>query len=189
MNINKFLKTKILFYSVFTLFLMTTIFLILKNEFQNLVLLVLTYFLSEYFSKNISVRLGLSILMILVFSKSIKSVWPWKERENMHSNRKKKQKNKKDDVSEMSLKVKKDINKLRGMMSDPKKMKAELEKEGVQNVDNKLIAAKQEELVEHMNNIEPFIKKAENLLKTFEDSGLMSLIDKLGPILPKNLKL
>ena len=94
MNINKFLKNKVLFYSMFTLFLMTTVLLILKNEYQNLVLLVLMYFLSGYFSKNTSIKLGLSILTIFVFSKSIKSVWPWKERENMNTKRKKGKKQK-----------------------------------------------------------------------------------------------
>jgi len=47
------------------------------------------------------------------------------------------------------------------------------------------LANKQKELMEHMATMGPLMENAEQLLKTFEGSGMMKLVDKVMPFLEK----
>ena len=47
------------------------------------------------------------------------------------------------------------------------------------------LANKQKELMEHMATMGPLMENAEQLLKTFEGSGMMQLVDKVMPFLER----
>ena len=194
MKINTLINNKMLFYPLFIIFLAIVILFILKNEFQNLVLVVLTYVLTCYFTKKINIRLGISILVLILFRIPKKSFWPWKERETFkegNSGKKgkkgKKEKFKDSDISSMAINLKSELKTLSDLAKDPNQMSKELKKQGIKNVDNTLVKEKQEELKKHMSDITPFIEKTENLLKMFESSGLINLVDKFSHLMPKNL--
>ena len=47
------------------------------------------------------------------------------------------------------------------------------------------LALQQKELMEHMANMGPLMENAEKLLKTFERSGLMRMVEKIAPLVEK----
>ena len=47
------------------------------------------------------------------------------------------------------------------------------------------LAEQQEQLMKQMANIGPLMQNAENLLKTFESSGMMKMVDKVLPFMEK----
>lgn len=196
MKINTLINNKMLFYPLFIVFLALVVLLISKNEFQNLVLLVLTYVVTCNFTNKVNIRLGISILALMLIGIPKKSCWPWKEKESFKDGKK----NKKDkrvkkkktremvkdsDISNMALNLKNELKTLSDLAKDPEQMSEELKKQGVKNVDMKLIKEKQDELREHMTDITPFIEKTEQLLKMFESSGLIKLVDKFSHLMPK----
>lgn len=211
MKINTLLKNKILFYPLFIIFLMIVVLFILKNEFQNLILLILTYVSTCYISNNNNIRLGISILVLSLFSIPKKSFWPWKERETFKESatanksktkkdkttksKKKGEKNKSkkkgeisdSEISSMAKNLHGELKTLNGLVNDPKQMSMELKKQGIKNVDNKIIKEKQEELKQHMSDITPFIEKTEKLLEMFKSSGLINLVDKFSHLMPQNM--
>jgi len=196
------LSNKYVFYAIFFIAMANLLGYLAMEDFESLTLFVAIYALSTYFSKNTIVKLSLAILgTAVVRTPGRAKVWPWREREGM----KNKEKGDKDEeetvtVTETMSTVPKAAteeeeeaksNNLMALGANIKRQYGELQEKlgkgglGALTTDTKELASTQKNLMEQMENMAPLMENAEKLLKTFESSGMMKMVDRILPFVEK----
>ncbi len=188
------LSNKYVFYAIFFIAMANLLGYLAMEDFESLTLFVAIYALSTYFSKNTIVKLSLAILgTAVVRTPGRAKVWPWREREGME--------NKENiTVTETMSPVTKaatqaaEESKLKNLMAlgaNIKRQYGELQEKlgkgglGALTTDTKELASTQKNLMEQMENMAPLMENAEKLLKTFESSGMMKMVDRILPFVEK----
>lgn len=190
----KVLKNKYVFYTVFVIAIANLLGYLSMQDYESLTLFVILYALATYFSKRTIVNLSVAILgTALLRHSGVNKVWPWYEREGMSDssdNQITKQKGKEGKAKGGKAKAKdgkKKKNTEKEHFSAIHKHMSKLDNGGLDSLKNgtSQLTEQQKALMGQMANMEPLIKNAENLLKTFESSGMMKMVDKVLPFVEK----
>ena len=80
-SINQLLKNKYVFYATFIIAIANILGYISKNDINSLILFVAIYIICSHFTKNVIVRLVITILATAFLRGPIKREWHWFERE------------------------------------------------------------------------------------------------------------
>ena len=80
-TINQLLKNKYVFYATFIIAIANILGYISKNDINSLILFVAIYIICSHFTKNVIVRLVITILATAFLRGPIKREWHWFERE------------------------------------------------------------------------------------------------------------
>ena len=182
------------------------------EDYESLTLFVAIYALSTYFSKNTTVNLSAAILgTAIVRTPNRGKAWPWREREGFEGQEgagmvtpyaiKALEKTDKtlnhegltskgpapatEEEEEVSGKNLMSLGKNLGKQFQD--MSASLGKNGIKGLMNetKDLSKTQEALMEQMATMAPLMENAEKLLKTFESTGMMKMVDRVLPFVEK----
>ena len=202
------LSNKYVFYAVFFIAMANLLGYLAMEDYESLTFFVAIYALSTYFSKNTIVNLSVAILgTAVVRTPGRGKVWPWREREGMENiieetedELKKAGETAKKTVTETMAPAPKAAteeeeeaksNNLMALGANIKRQYGELQQKlgkgglGALTTDTKELANTQKNLMEQMENMAPLMENAEKLLKTFESSGMMKMVDRILPFVEK----
>ena len=228
-SIKELLQNKYVFYTIFVIAIANILGYISKNDINSLVLFVAIYIICSHFTKNIIIRLLITVIATSFLRGPIKREWHWLEREG-YENATEEMEDDDDDEPEEELgeeeevgeedevgeeeedekfqpmdqnvlessQIKSLLNNAKsansGNLSDQKK-NLDAQYQNIQalldpklagkntNLDTKELKIKQDQLKNHMKDMQPIIDSTQKLLQTFESSGIMSMLDKLAPAL------
>ena len=164
------------------------------EDFESLTLFVAIYALSTYFSKNTIVKLSLAILgTAVVRTPGRAKVWPWREREGMENKETVTVTETMSTVPKAATEEEEEAKSknLMALGANIKRQYGELQEKlgkgglGALTTDTKELASTQKNLMEQMENMAPLMENAEKLLKTFESSGMMKMVDRILPFVEK----
>lgn len=178
------LKNKYVFYAIFVIAIANLLGYLAMKDYESLILFVSIYALSTYFSKKTTLNLSVAVLGTALLRKPLRGGWHWYEREGLANN--KKEGNKKEGYKEKEEKE-------QMMLLDKKDTEVEKQYNELKNiVGEKNIPKNEKELKEQqalimsqMHDMAPLMENAKDLIKTFESSGMMKLLDRFMPMLEK----
>ena len=178
------LKNKYVFYAIFVIAIANLLGYLAMKDYESLILFVSIYALSTYFSKKTILNLSVAVLGTALLRKPLRGGWHWYEREGLENN--KKGGNKKVGYKEQEEKE-------QMMLLDKKDTEVEKQYNELKNiVGEKNIPKNEKELKEQqalimsqMHDMAPLMENAKDLIKTFESSGMMKLLDRFMPMLEK----
>jgi hypothetical protein len=178
------LKNKYVFYAIFVIAIANLLGYLAMKDYESLILFVSIYALSTYFSKKTILNLSVAVLGTALLRKPLRGGWHWYEREGLANN--KKGGNKKEGYKENEEKE-------QMMLLDKKDTEVEKQYNELKNiVGEKNIPKNEKELKEQqalimsqMHDMAPLMENAKDLIKTFESSGMMKLLDRFMPMLEK----
>lgn len=177
------LKNKYVFYAIFVIAIANLLGYLAMKDYESLILFVSIYALSTYFSKKTILNLSVAVLGTALLRKPLRGGWHWYEREGLAN---KKGGNKKEGYKEKEEKE-------QMMLLDKKDTEVEKQYNELKNiVGEKNIPKNEKELKEQqalimsqMHDMAPLMENAKDLIKTFESSGMMKLLDRFMPMLEK----
>lgn len=190
------LKNKFVFYTVLVIAVANLLGYLSMHDYESLTLFVVMYALATYFSKNTIVNLSAAILgTALLRNIGRKSTWPWYEREGLENKEKEKRiekltpltPTKVESEEEEEVTSKNLMNDGGQLASQIAKFKDKLGSGGLSALtkDTTMLAEQQNALMKQMTTMGPLMQNAESLLKTFESSGMMSMVEKVLPFVEK----
>lgn len=189
------LKNKFVFYTVLVIAVANLLGYLSMHDYESLTLFVVMYALATYFSKNTIVNLSAAILgTALLRNIGRKSTWPWYEREGLENKDKGKIEEltpltptKVESEEEEEVTSKNLMNDGGQLASQIAKFKDKLGSGGLSALtkDTTMLAEQQNALMKQMTTMGPLMQNAESLLKTFESSGMMSMVEKVLPFVEK----
>jgi hypothetical protein len=194
----KLLKNKYVFYTVLVIAVANLLGYLSMHDYESLTLFVVIYALATYFSKNTMVNLSAAILGTALLRNTVrKSTWPWYEREGLE-NKEGMTESVKEELTpltpakvgseeEEEVTSKNLMNDGGQLASQIAKFKDKLGSGGLSALtkDTTMLAEQQNALMEQMTTMGPLMQNAESLLKTFESSGMMSMVEKVLPFVEK----
>jgi hypothetical protein len=218
-SIKELLQNKYVFYTIFVIAIANILGYISKNDINSLVLFVAIYIICSHFTKNIIIRLLITVIATSFLRGPIKREWHWLEREGFRPEEEVGEEEEVEEEEEVgeeeeveedekfqpmdqnvleSSQIKSLLNNAKsansGNLSDQKK-NLDAQYQNIQalldpklagknpNLDTKELKIKQDQLKNHMKDMQPIIDSTQKLLQTFESSGIMSMLDKLAPAL------
>ena len=185
-------KNNYVFYAIFIIAVANLLGYLAMEDYESLILFVAIYALSTYFSKKVILNLSVAILGTALLRRPLRREWPWYEREGFEGNEKEEEPTKDDDVKPASEGeedlVSKSKNKIdvEGTLEDQyNQLKGILGKDGEKYIakDGNALKERQAQLMEQMQTMTPLMENAKVLMKTFESSGMMKLVDKFMPLI------
>ena len=188
------LSNKYVFYAIFFIAMANLLGYLAMEDFESLTLFVAIYALSTYFSKNTIVKLSLAILgTAVVRTPGRAKVWPWREREGMENKETVTVTETMSTVPKAATEEEEEAKSknLMALGANIKRQYGELQEKlgkgglGALTTDTKELASTQKNLMEQMENMAPLMENAEKLLKTFESSGMMKMVDRILPFVEK----
>ena len=208
------LSNKYVFYAIFFIAMANLLGYLAMEDYESLTFFVAIYALSTYFSKNTIVNLSVAILgTAVVRTPGRKKVWPWREREGMETREGNSIIKKLEDEEKALTKAATKTTTTESMANAPKaateeeeeiksnnlmalgtnikkqygELQEKLGKGGLSALtsDTTQLANTQKDLMEQMENMAPLMQNAEKLLKTFESSGMMKMVDRILPFVEK----
>ena len=188
------LKKNYAFYAIFIIAVANLLGYLAMEDYESLILFVAIYALSTYFSKNVILNLSVAILGTALLRRPLRREWPWYEREGFEgkANEVEDIPTKDGDVKPASEEeedlVSKSKNKIdvEGSIEDQyNQLKGILGKDGEKYIakDGNALKERQAQLMEQMQTMTPLMENAKDLMKTFESSGMMKLVDKFMPLI------
>ena len=206
------LSNKYVFYGLLIIAIANLLGYLAMEDYESLTFFVVIYALSTYFSKNTIVNLSVAILgTAVVRTPNRGRAWPWREREGfegqeggaiipalvaaekVHKDMKGGAKEgliskgaapatEEEEVSDKNLMA---MGKNLGKQFQS--MNATLGKKGIKGLmdETKDLSKTQEALMEQMVTMGPLMENAEKLLKTFESTGMMKMVDRVLPFVEK----
>ena len=179
------LSNKYVIYGILIISVFTILGYLANRDFDSLTLFLAVYLLTCYFTKKTAIRLLAALLVTVFLGRPNKRHWPWMEREGLKNKKKNNKGNPKNGVSNESQDM---IEKLSNL-SNNKGIKDMLSKSGLEGANNMegLQQINPKDLEKHMKSMEPLVKSAQKLLDTFENSGILNMLDKVTPLLGKAL--
>lgn len=177
------LKNKYVFYAIFVIAIANLLGYLAMKDYESLILFVSIYALSTYFSKKTILNLSVAVLGTALLRKPLRGGWHWYEREGLA--------NKKNGGKKEGYKEKEEKEQM--MLLDKKDTEVEKQYNELKNiVGEKNIPKNEKELKEQqalimsqMHDMAPLMENAKDLIKTFESSGMMKLLDRFMPMLEK----
>ena len=168
------LSNKYVIYGILIISVFTILGYLANRDFDSLTLFLAVYLLTCYFTKKTAIRLLAALLVTVFLGRPNKRHWPWMEREGL--------KNKEGNTNEKSQNMIEELSKNEGI----KDMLSKSGLEGANNMEG-LQQINPKDLEKHMKSMEPLVKSAQKLLDTFENSGILNMLDKVTPLLGKAL--
>ena len=172
------LKNKYVFYAIFVIAVANLLGYLALKDYESLILFVAIYALSTYFSKRTILNLSVAVLGTALLRKPLRGGWHWYEKEGFKDGKGKKKKGKKRE--QMMLLNKNDKN------TDIEKQYNELKNiVGEKNIpkNGKELKEQQALIMSQMQDMAPLMENAKDLIKTFESSGMMKLLDRFMPMI------
>lgn len=184
------LKNKYVFYVLFVIAVGNLLGYLAIEDYESLTLFVAIYALSTYFSKNTIINLSAAILgTALVRAPMRRKAWPWYEREGLENKEKKEDSVAAASEEEEDEVTGKNLMALGGNLAGQfQKIKNKIGSEGGIKAlvsETKDLSQNQEALMEQMQSMAPLMANAEKLLKTFESTGMMKMVDRVLPFMEK----
>ena len=199
-------KNNYIFYAIFIIAVANLLGYLAMEDYESLILFVAIYALSTYFSKNVILNLSIAILGTALLRRPLRREWPWYEKEGFEGkegNKMMKALHKATkETEDMTLQddgvkpaseeeedlVSKSKNKIdvAGSLEDQyNQLKGILGKDGDKYIakDGNALKERQAQLMEQMQTMAPLMENAKDLIKTFESSGMMKLVDKFMPMI------
>lgn len=199
-------KNNYIFYAIFIIAVANLLGYLAMEDYESLILFVAIYALSTYFSKNVILNLSIAILGTALLRRPLRREWPWYEKEGFEGkegNTMMKALSKATkETEDMTLQddgvkpaseeeedlVSKSKNKIdvAGSLEDQyNQLKGILGKDGDKYIakDGNALKERQAQLMEQMQTMAPLMENAKDLIKTFESSGMMKLVDKFMPMI------
>jgi len=178
------LKNKYVFYAIFVIAIANLLGYLAMKDYESLILFVSIYALSTYFSKKTILNLSVAVLGTALLRKPLRGGWHWYEREGLANN--KKGGNKKEGYKENEEKE-------QMMLLDKKDTEVEKQYNELKNIvgeknipkNEKDLKEQQALIMSQMHDMAPLMENAKDLIKTFESSGMMKLLDRFMPMLEK----
>lgn len=205
--ITNVLKNNYVFYAIFIIAVANLLGYLAMEDYESLILFVAIYALSTYFSKKTILNLSVAILGTALLRRPLRREWTWYEKEGFEEKipiaaAEKAKKDAKESIEVMTPQgknvepaseeeedlVSKSKNKIdvEGSLEEQyNQLKGILGKDGDKYIaaDTGALKERQAQLMEQMQTMAPLMENAKDLIKTFESSGMMKLVDKFMPMI------
>lgn len=180
------LSNKYVIYGILIISVFTILGYLANRDFDSLTLFLAVYLLTCYFTKKTAIRLLAALLVTVFLGRPNKRHWPWMEREGLKN---KEGNTHEENEEENENKKSQDMIEKLGNLSNNEGIKDMLSKSGLNGANNMegLQQINPKDLEKHMKSMEPLVKSAQKLLDTFENSGILNMLDKVTPLLGKAL--
>jgi len=180
------LKNKYVFYAIFVIAIANLLGYLAMRDYESLILFVSIYALSTYFSKKTILNLSVAVLGTALLRKPLRGGWDWYEREGLKN--KNEGGNDKEGLTEKNKEEKEQMMLLNKKDTEIEKQYNELKNiVGEKNIpkNGKELKEQQAQIMSQMHDMAPLMENAKDLIKTFESSGMMKLLDRFMPMLEK----
>lgn len=177
------LSNKYVIYGILIISVFTILGYLANRDFDSLTLFLAVYLLTCYFTKKTAIRLLAALLVTVFLGRPNKRHWPWMEREGLKNKEgNTNEENEEENENKKSQDIIKELSKNKGIQN----MLSKSGLEGANNMEG-LQQINPKDLEKHMKSMEPLVKSAQKLLDTFENSGILNMLDKVTPLLGKAL--
>lgn len=180
------LKNKYVFYTILVIAVANLLGYLAMSDYESLILFVLTYALSTYFSKKTILNVSVAILGTALLRQTLRKEWSWYEREGMEDREDGESKYEPaTEEEEDDVLGKNNIDIAGGLDTQLKDLKAAIGENGAKymSTDAAGLKIRQGELMEQMQTMAPMMENAKDLIKSLESSGLMKMVDRFLPML------